>query len=324
MNIMLSIVLSNRCTAKLDILKCVPWIIVKEPTTKCNVLITECIMDIDETIMQIVFIDHDMPICIPNVYVIRYKDSLNSYLDCICETIRNKIAVHVFGDSHSIITHKVTICRENWLGFNTNYPLTMFRFGKEGLDLHECIRVMGNGHEHYPIREGDIAMYSYGEIDIRYLLLKNCNREEIHSILSSNQYNESRELNLMIDNIISSYIKQIKYNEERFKCKSYVYFIVPPVQDIDDMSICTGTLEERKLLYSYVTEKLYTECQLNDIPIISIYDTIIGDDGLCKLEYLVKKGDLHINNDYYYLIRDALMNQLCNSISLSACDQINC
>lgn len=309
---MLSIILSNNCSNRLDILKNVSWITVGEVESSRDVLITETPIDTNKSALQIIFTD-DI-VSIPqntNYYISTYKNNLQEYLDYICECARNKIAVHVFGDSHSIITHKITICRENWLGFNTSYPLTMFRFGKEGLNLHECIRVMGNGHEQYPIREGDIAMYSYGEIDVRYLILKHCNREEVNSSWSGNHYNECRELNDIIENLINNYITQIKKNEERYKCRSYVYFIVPPTYKTNEETMYTGTLEERKLLYDYFTKRLYNVCLMNDIPVISIYNQIVDENGLLKHEYQAKEGDCHIHNNYYNLIRDAVMNQLC-------------
>jgi len=73
----------------------------------------------------------------------------------------------------------------------------------------------------------------------------------------------------------------------------------------------TGTLEERKELYEYFTKKLYTACKENHIPVISIYDEIIGEDRLTKEEYRVAPGDIHIRNDYYYLIRDKIMEEIC-------------
>jgi hypothetical protein len=310
---MISIILSNNCSNQLDILKNVSWITVGDPHTSCDVLITETPTNTTKETLQIIFTNDIVSIQKePNWYISLYKNGLQEYLDYICECVRNKIAVHVFGDSHSIVTHKVTICRENWLGFNTTCPLTMFRFGKEGLDLHECIRIMGNGHEQYPIREGDIAMYCYGEIDVRYLILKHCNREEISSSWSGNHYNECRELNDIIENLINNYIVRIKNNEQRYKCTSYVYFIVPPPTYItpgDNMY--TGTLEERKLLYEYFTKYLYSACDMNSIPVISIYENIVDSDGFIKPEYQSKHGDFHIHTDYYYLIRDAIMRQLC-------------
>jgi hypothetical protein len=312
---MITILLSNDCSNQLDVLKKVPWIVLGEPDSSCDVLIAETPISTNEKALQIIFLNDIESISKkPNWYISPYKNNVHEYLDYICECVRNKIAVHVFGDSHSIITHKVTICRENWLGFNTTCPLTMFRFGKEGLDLHECIRIMGNGHEQYPIREGDIAMYSYGEIDVRYLILKHCNREEVHSSWSGDHYNECRELNVIVENLITNYIEKIKLNEQRYKCTSFVYFIVPPPKYItpgDNMY--TGTVGERKLLYDYFTKCLYDACHMNGIPIISIYESIVDNDGFLKPEYQPTYGDFHIHNDHYYLIRDAIMKKLCDT-----------
>jgi hypothetical protein len=173
--------------------------------------------------------------------------SINENLDEICKQIREYESVHTFGDSHSIITHKVNICRENWLGFNTSYPLTMNRFGLEGLNLHECIKVMGNGHENFPIRENDWAMYYYGEIDVRYLILRQVEGLEN---LETNYPGETEEmwmkkikhkrpLSDVIDTLIYNYIDQIKKNEQTFKCKSLISYLAPPARNIQPPNLYT-------------------------------------------------------------------------------------
>jgi hypothetical protein len=309
---MLKIVLVKNCSERLELLKNVSWIRIGESSEPCDVFIGESIANVPETVMQIIFSENEFG-NILNIYSSSYKNSLNDYLDFICECIRNKIAVHVFGDSHSIITHKVTICRENWLGFNTNYPITMNRFAKEGLDLHECIRVMGNGHEKYPIRENDIAMYSYGEVDVRYLILKHSNMETVRNSWQIDNTTTCTELKEMVHSLITNYVQKIKENEMRFKCKSFVYFLIPPFDNPSDVT--TGTLNDRKKLYDYVTKNLYKLCEENNIGIISLYNHIADSNGFCKTEYLRDPRDIHIHNDFYYLVRDAIMNKLTNSVS---------
>lgn len=231
--------------------------------------------------------------------------NLNEILDYICRQIREKIAVHVFGDSHSIITHKIGICRENWLGFNTNYPLTMNRFANEGLNLHECIKVVGNGHQDYPVRPGDYVMYSYGEIDVRYLLLRN---SEIVDNWSGN--NPSRISQM--DKLIDKFIVRVLENEKKFKCRgSILYGILPPAQVTLGENKFSGTLPQRLEVYFKFTKLLYSKCLENNIKILDISNEII--DPLTKTinpKFLKAYGDIHIHNDYYYLIRDALMNLL--------------
>jgi len=208
----MNIVLSTIHTDRLDILQNVSWIRKEENTGSYDVIISEQFQERDDSILQVIF-NNDVATERNNVYHYPYQSTLHEYLDSICEAVRNKIAVHVFGDSHSIISHKITICRENWLGFNTNYPLTMFRFGNEGLHLHDCIKIVGNGHEKYPVRKGDIVMYSYGEIDARYLILKHCNHDDTadHSWTGCH-LKEYRDIHTLTDNLINNYMKQIKIN----------------------------------------------------------------------------------------------------------------
>ena len=307
---MLSIVLSTAHSSQLDIVTQLAWIKSYDDISPYHVIIAETVQEKKEGILQIIF-NNDTPIHGKEIYHYPYQHTLQEYADVICEAIRNKIAVHVFGDSHSILSYKIKICRENWLGFNTNYPLTMFRFGKEGLDLHECIKVMGNGHEHYPIRRGDIVMYSYGEIDVRYLILKHCKQDDTANISwTGDHLHEYRDVNIIVDRLISNYIANIRQNEKTFGCTSFIYFIIPPALRTEGVNMYTGTLEERKELYNLFTKKLYVACKENNIPVISIYDTIIGEDGLTKEEFLIAPGDIHINHDYYYLVRDKIMEEL--------------
>lgn len=307
---MLSIVLAASHSPQLDILTTLSWIKSETDETPYNVIIADTIQEKKENRIQIIF-NQDVSIQEENVYHYSYQNSLQEYADLICETLRNKIAVHVFGDSHSILSYKIKICRENWLGFNTNYPLTMFRFGNEGLDLHECIKVMGNGHENFPIRRGDVVMYSYGEIDVRYLILKHAKNDDSAAVSwTGDHLKEYRDIESITEQLIANYIQKIKQNEERFGCTSYVYFIVPPALRTEGANMFTGTLEERKELYGYFTKKLYQACNENNIPVISIYDKIIGEDGLTKEEFLIAPGDIHICHDYYYLVRDKIMEEL--------------
>ena len=236
------------------------------------------------------------------------EKTLNERLDIICEIARNIIAVHVYGDSHTITTYIVPICRENWLGFNTNYPLTLYRFSREGLNLHECIKVLGNGHEKYPIREGDYAMYSYGEIDLRYLILKHLKKSEACTF-SGNTTFEDNSLENMTKNLINGYITQIKLNEKIYKCKSIIFFPMPPIETPSGANLYTGSLEERIQVYDYFTTLLYQKCKENDIKIVNFYDDIIDKTtGVTKQKFLKGEGDVHLDHKYYYLIRDALMN----------------
>lgn len=248
-------------------------------------------------------------------------DSKNETIDKICERIRAFEAVHAFGDSHSIITHKIKICRENWLGFNTNYPITMNRFGKEGLDLHECVKKLGNGHEKYPIRPNDWALYFYGEIDIRYLILNQVKgldpietnypdgllKHWIKRILLK------RSLDAVLNKLIENYLKRIKWNETAFHCKSIVFAPLPPVKNTEPSVKYTGSLNQRIDLHELFTNKLFQSCQLHGIAFISINDQIIGDDKTINPAFLKKQGDIHLDDSLYSIIRDEIMKKIINN-----------
>lgn len=273
---------------------------------------------LDMTYKQIVITDGDVDMS-ENVFSIKKSQSDNEIIDRICEVIRDFEAVHTFGDSHSIITHKIGICRENWLGFNTTYPLTMHRLGMEGLDLHECIIKVGNGHEKYPIKPGEWAMYCYGEIDARYLILKQT--EQLDNLETNRQgdpdkiWIENVEKKAHVDDVINTlvnnFITQVKSNEVKFGCKSLVASITPPAKNTQIPNLYTGTLQQRIDVYEKFTKLLYERCQSVGIKVVNIYDKIVGEDKTTKEEFLIKKdGEIHIDNDYYHIIRDEIIRNI--------------
>lgn len=268
---------------------------------------------------QIILTDDIVNMQSDNIFTIKRSQSGNEIIDKICEIIRDFKTVHTFGDSHSIITHKIPICRENWLGFNTNYPLTMHRFGVEGLHLHECVAKIGNGHEKYPIKPNDWAMYFYGEIDARYLILK---QVDYLGVLETNRPGEpdknwidkidkKKSVDDVIDILVNNFVKQIKINEENFGCKSLISSLTPPAKNPQVPNLYTGSLEQRIEVYDKFTKVLYDKCISEDIKVVNIYDKIIGEDKTIREEFLIKKeGEIHIDNEYYYIIRDEIMRNI--------------
>jgi hypothetical protein len=307
---MIKVALKNNIN--LDFLLKLKWVFAYVDNNDIDILINNEKLE-NVKFIQIIFTD-----CVKNnednIYYYNFQENITCYIDIICEIIREKLcSIHVYGDSHSIITSKIPLCRENWLGFNTSYPLTMFRFGNEGLNLLECIKVMGNGHENYPIKKGDIAMYSYGEIDVRYLILKHCNKDTSYENFSGNYLNEYRDLDTLTDKLICNYIKKIKENEVTYCCKSFIYNIIPPAEITSGANLFTGTLEERKKLYIYFTNKLYNYCKKENIEVINIYNEIIDVNGCTKKDYLQGNGngDIHLKLELYYLVRDKLLEKIC-------------
>ncbi len=283
------------------------WVFKVENENECDALISNKVLGGMYSIQ--IIICEELRESSGSIYYMKRKHTDEENLDAICDIVRNVKAVHVFGDSHTIVTSKVNICRENWLGFNTSCPITMFRFGKEGLDLHECIKVMGNGHEKYPIREGEYVMYSYGEIDCRYLILKHCSYEQDEENLIGGHFKEIRTIETITKDLIQSYIEKIKENETKYKCKSMVYFIIPPTRTVRSDIKFTGEINERMAVYKYFTKEFYKAMMTAGIPVVSIYDKIIDKDGFFDSKY-IEEGDIHLKLEYYHYVRDAIMETI--------------
>jgi hypothetical protein len=274
---------------------------------------------LDTKYKQIVITDDIIDTQSKDIFAIKMSQSGNEIIDKICEIIRDFKTVHTFGDSHSIITHKIPVCRENWLGFNTNYPLTMHRLGVEGLHLHECVAKVGNGHEKYPIKPNDWAMYFYGEIDARYLILKQVDHL---GVLETNRpgdpdknwidkVDKKNNVEDVINTLVNNFVKQVKINEENFGCKSLISSLTPPAKNPQVPNLYTGSLEQRLEVYEKFTKVLYEKCESEGIKVVNIYDKVVGEDKTIREEFLIKKdGEIHIDNEYYYIIRDEIMRNI--------------
>lgn len=198
----------------------------------------------------------------------------------------------IFGDSHSIIFSQIDFVHEHWLGFNTNLPLTMYRFGMEGLDIKNAPTLLGNGHQNYVPMEGDIVIYSYGYLDIQKNILKQ--RDE-----------NKRTIEEMIKELIENYIQKIKENEAKFKIKSIVYGIFPPAWKEETHKKYYGSVTEKIQITKLFNDELRNSLQDSNIGFFDIYNLVTDSSGYIKREQSTKDG-VHIDLDKAHIISNAL------------------
>lgn len=228
------------------------------------------------------------------IHLIHKRESMNEYADVLCEVYGMYYIFHSFGDSHTILTHKIPGCWCHWLGFNTNLPTTMYRIGNEGLDLNSAVKMLGNGHELHDVKPGEVVLYSYGEIDVRYHIMRNIN--------------EGQDYKLVINELVRKYIQVILNNQDAFKCKSFVYLVLPPSQrvDGDEKMVRNTTIENRVMLTDEMNKQLIELCNKYKIPTIDLRHYVTNENGTMNLDYC--DASCHIKTDYYHWIRDAIMN----------------
>jgi hypothetical protein len=180
------------------------------------------------------------------------------------------MALHTVGDSHSYSGWpQETIIHH--LG-----PALCYSFGKE--ILNKCdIR-------NFDLKEGDILVFCFGEIDCR------CH---VHKHINDHTSYES-----IIDEIIDNYINAINVNliTSQTKIKVCVYNVVPPSKKFGTAENFEfpflGTDEERKTYVLYFNKALKSKCEENGFIFFDIYDNYLDEEGFLRKD--MSDGSVHI------------------------------
>jgi len=189
--------------------------------------------------------------------------------------------IHTIGDSHS------------WHGFNTNKsnkssniinhhisPATLaYSVGRDKLNRLD-IRKFDD------IKDNDILIFSFGEIDCRCNIKKHTTEEN---------YKKN------IDDIVNNYIETIKLNIQlsgiNFK-KICIYNVVPPPRRINTLENkdypFLGSDQERLNYVLYFNYKLKHYCNINNYIFFDVYNKYSDKDGFLLRQF--SDGHVHIKN----------------------------
>lgn len=191
------------------------------------------------------------------------------------------MTIHVFGDSHA--SDKISGWKDckDIKSYHLG-PILCHSFGKEKLKRLDISK--------YNIKDGDIVLFCFGEIDCR------CH---VHKHITINITYQD-----IIKDLISNYIKAIKDNIKICKAKLSkvcVYNVVPPVRK-DTIKQHKryphlGTDEERKNYVLYFNKVLKEECEKNNFIYFDIYDKYIDDEYYLNNE--LSDGSVHIYDGKY-------------------------
>lgn len=194
-----------------------------------------------------------------------------------------------YGDSHAILFVYMKGIVEHWLGMS-NLPVTMYRFGKEGLDLIAAPKILGNGHENHCPKENDIVLYSYGEIDLRH----NWNK-----LVEKNSFEKKLTDDTFIENLVHPYLEKILENEKRFGVKSVVLSVLSPLHpgDIADMTFKMNNL-------------LRSQCQVKKIHFFDLYSALVGPDKSILDKSLHQPDGVHLKKECASMVLQLLTNFL--------------
>lgn len=200
--------------------------------------------------------------------------------------------ITVFGDSHSFyLFGEVDVCTVHWLG-----PVTMHRVGRDGLN--------GLDVRKYGVNDGDIAVFVFGEIDVR-----------IH--VGKQRYEEGRDVEEILETLCTSYLSTIEANVRQFeKLHVIVCLVVPPSDQGENPEYpFYGMLSERVELTRRLNERLGVLSRQKNFHVLDVYSPYCREDG--SLDHHFSDGIVHIHKDCKTINQALLMEcvtQICQEL----------
>jgi len=207
-------------------------------------------------------------------------------------TVGDSHALHGWIDFHSK-TNKHTYDGNTGLDLNEQWVDNMFikshsfagtlcyTFNKQDFDRFDI--------SNFDICDGDILIFSFGEIDCR---------SHVHKYI-----NDEKSYKEIITPIVNDYFSAIKREINKLNKnlnKICVYNIIPPTEKkyLDNAGhvSCLGSDEERKLYYNYFNKLLKEGCLSNGFTFFDIYDKVVDNEGFLDRKYSDGGGfgDFHL------------------------------
>jgi len=219
--------------------------------------------------------------------------------------------VHIFGDSHAFFCFNntlsgITADEKSTFFYEKNYvslavpfniywlgSRTMFRVGRDGM--------AGLAIKKYGVKAGDVAVFFFGEIDVRCHIGKQ--RDEQH-----------RNLNVIIEELVRKYIQTLVANrQECLNIKVVVVSVAPPSQHQSNPQYpWHGSLEDRVAITKLLNRTLELYALQNNLLFLDIYSQFSMEDG--SLNMALSDGIVHIHPRHNAIIKEKLIEliQLTN------------
>lgn len=190
--------------------------------------------------------------------------------------------IHIFGDSHAHNYVNILNAKVNWLG-----PVTMHRIGRDGLDILDLRK-----HE---IQDGDIAIFIFGEIDVRAHIGKI--RDE-----------RNKPLKDIIYELVQAYFNTLSINKSFFRDVAFIVrFVTPPSDKGYNASFpFYGTLVDRAEITKMLNSELEQNCTNYSFYYLDGYNDFSDESG-CILPFY---GDdsVHLNAEASSLLTNHLLS----------------
>jgi hypothetical protein len=204
--------------------------------------------------------------------------------------------IHTFGDSHCIkYSWKKLADYCHKLG-----PRLMYSVGRDGINILDISKKI------YKIKNDDIVVFSFGEVDCRNRIKK--------YITEDKSYQDA------IEDIVKSYFNVLRLNIINLQNKNInvnvlIYNVIPPVRSKDVPNNPTypynGSDEERKNYHLYMNEMLKKYTKIEGWTFFDIYDHYCDKDGFLN-RHFAKNNDIHLNLTPYFKKK---LDQYINEIS---------
>lgn len=224
-----------------------------------------------------------------------------SYSECI---------VHIFGDSHALYcfsNNGVMAWREESIftykrDITLNIPMvihwgscTMHKVGRDGLSYLDISKA--------GVKEGDICIFVYGEIDVR-----------MH-IGRQRDVNERDQWEI-IETLTSNYMRTIKANRALFHDVIFVLMsVLPPAYNAAAQPHPNyplyGTIEDRVAIAKQLNESIESVALKNGFLFLNVYPLYADLNGALTLG--LSDGHVHVNFGSNYRIKNLLVELLLDN-----------
>ena len=214
---------------------------------------------------------------------------------------QTKFDIHVFGDSHSRIYSSYYlsnyICKVYYVG-----PITMHRVGRDKLSIDQLKDLSKKNYEEYlptckpeykhmnypsndKIKDNDIVLFVFGEIDIRNHYAK--------------QLSKGRNNSDIIHSLVNNYIADILENRKQYgNVKFGLQSVNPPTdeknlkEEIKEYPIA-GTIEQRIQATIEINNLLKHKCKEHDLIFIDTASYYQNDETLFPINGLSEEASLY-------------------------------
>lgn len=220
--------------------------------------------------------------------------------------IEENTKIHIFGDSHayhffsdnyvndylySYAGKKETLqvpFSVHWLGAKTMHGLS--RHGTMGLNIRQ-----------YGVQNGDVVVFTCGEIDVR------CH-------IGKQRDQNGRTLDEIVDSLVAAYISLILENRRRYlRLQCVVMGIIPPCNACFNPEFpFYGSLADRVTITNVINAKLQRAALANDMLFISVHDLLALPDG--SLNTALSDNCVHISMHENYRVKNKLIAALMGEL----------